>query len=576
MRFFFRTLSTRTVTAFNGPTRQRMAKAIKAALETGDWQRAKLEILRCEKSALANAELVLASAVNNAPPFILDLLVANGAYCNEKNQFNDTPLTLAIWNKNQREFIAKLIEFGGDVNNRNTNGNCPITLSAETKPPVATVMLLLESGCDVNATNMFGDNCCTLGVWNKSPLELMELYVRSGVDVNHGNVNGNNPLVLAGEINLDPKIVQLLIDAGADVNKPNNFGDTGLTLCAWKSSSLALVKTYLRAGAAVNQRNMNGNSVLSLASEANSSVELITLLLDSGADVNSVNNWGDSALTLACWKNCNLPLVCQLLCRGANVFQLNQNQKTSLMLAREANAHPKLVEMLELAEAGYLDLVRFSTSLPRVEKFLSKSKLPLPDQAHYRVVLQLANCVDEDGFRKLDKHVLRDKLLVKPQDIPHILKHLPPKPPSLSREEVVARLPALPQDCAYYMYVSHHPQSRAKAHKLGELFASRTGRPVCCPPTRGKPGIDASAWFVVFLTSEYMDEANGEEDEELAEEFAYAGATRSRRMLVVVGDAEMDSVDSWRGGLRVRLQSRPRVLLDAPDCVEQLARWMSV
>ncbi|KAH9261104.1 hypothetical protein BASA81_000808 [Batrachochytrium salamandrivorans] len=555
-----------------------MAKAIKAALETGDWQRAKQEISRCEKSTLANSELVLACAVNNAPPFILDLLIANGAYCNEKNQFNDTPLTLAIWNKNQREFIAKLIEFGGDVNNRNTNGNCPITLSAETKPPVATVMLLLESGCDVNATNMFGDNCCTLGVWNKSPIELMELYVKSGVDVNHGNVNGNNPLVLAGEINLDPDIVQLLIDAGADVNKPNNFGDTGLTLCAWKSSSLALVKTYLRAGAVVNQRNMNGNSVLSLASEANSSVELITLLLDSGADVNSVNNWGDSALTLACWKNCNLPLICQLLCRGANVFQLNQNQKTALMLAREANAHPKLIEMLELAEAGYLDLVRFSTSLHRVEKFLSKSKLPQQDQAHYRVVLQLANYVDEDGFRKLDKHVLRDKLLVKPQDIPHILKHLPSKPPSLSREEVMARLPILPLDCSYYMYASYHPQSRAKVQKLVELFSSRTGQPVCFSQTniRGKLGIDASAWFVVFLTSAYMDEVNGEDEEDLAEEFAYAGATKSRRMVVVVCDSEMDSVDSWRGGVRSRLQTRPKVLYDAPDCVEQLMRWMSM
>lgn len=84
------------------------------ALEAGDWERVAAVLEQEGNVALQGLEeLVNTCLVNDCPIGTLDLLVRNGADCNEENAKGDSPLMIAVFYKKPIEFVRLLIEEGG-------------------------------------------------------------------------------------------------------------------------------------------------------------------------------------------------------------------------------------------------------------------------------------------------------------------------------------------------------------------------------------------------------------------------------------------------------------------------------
>ena len=97
----------------------------------------------------------LSWATSGAHKKVAELLIAEGADVNAKDEHGGTPLhQAASWKK--KEMVELLIAEGADVNAKKDRGMTPLHYAAWLGGNTETVVLLIAAGGDVNAKNMEG------------------------------------------------------------------------------------------------------------------------------------------------------------------------------------------------------------------------------------------------------------------------------------------------------------------------------------------------------------------------------------------------------------------------------------
>ena len=133
---------------------------------------------------------------------VVELLIANGADVNAKNQADATPLDKAI-EKNRDETVSLLRKHGGKTKKElEAAGKSikPIAEAAKPKPPTAKA-----SDTSIHVATEAGN------------IESVKQAIADGADVNEKNADGVAPLSNAAYFG-HKEVVELLITNGADVN----------------------------------------------------------------------------------------------------------------------------------------------------------------------------------------------------------------------------------------------------------------------------------------------------------------------------------------------------------------------
>lgn len=138
---------------------------------------------------------------------------------NEKNDFGETPLIIAIKHNNGK--VAKfLIESGCDINETDGKEKTPL-MWAVSRDLCEIVELLIEKGCDINYTmkkNSVQSGTNALFIALERSRRSVFLLIRAGCDIHTRNANGDTVLTLACR-NGDKDLVSMIIetDKGVEV-----------------------------------------------------------------------------------------------------------------------------------------------------------------------------------------------------------------------------------------------------------------------------------------------------------------------------------------------------------------------
>ncbi len=256
----------------------------------------------------AKGNTQLHNAIQDNESEVIDILIANGAQVNAKNNNDNTPLHYA--GKSQ-EITALLINKGADVNAKNNQGITPLHNVRQAE--VATI--LIAHGADINAQDKKGKTPLHYLVINDSQ-SAAELLINEGANVNAKDNNNQTPL----DYVRSQEMAKLMISSGA------KFGDSYVSANSGKYSLLHeavalgnknLIELLIANGANVNVQDEDGNTPLHYGKD---NQETTQLLIANGADVNAKNKEGNTSLHQT--KN---PKVAQLLiANGADINAKNK------------------------------------------------------------------------------------------------------------------------------------------------------------------------------------------------------------------------------------------------------------
>ena len=170
---------------------------------------------------------------------IVELLIANGADVNAKDEDGLTPLDLAVRGHGDiGNKIADLLrKHGGKESPKKPRVSIHV---AARDGNIKAVKQHLAYGTDVNVRDVVGTplHYATYG----GRKEVVELLIDSGADVNAKDVGGWTPLHMAAGDHKE--IAELLIAEGADVNAKNDDGETPLDLVGTRKSWARLLRKH--------------------------------------------------------------------------------------------------------------------------------------------------------------------------------------------------------------------------------------------------------------------------------------------------------------------------------------------
>jgi ankyrin repeat protein len=255
-----RTILTLTIASLLATTA--FADPIHDAADTGDLAGVQAEL---DKGVDVNVKGIdwgltpLHSATYWGHKEVAELLIANGADVNAKDDDGWTPLDGAIYGDDAKiaallrkhggksgaedsilvavqllntEAVKQHLAAGVDVNVKGSSGGTPLHF-ATTK---AIAELLIANGADLNAKDKGGDTPLHDAA-KEGQKEVAELLIAAGADVNAKNKYGTTPLHTAAVYG-HKEVAELLIAKGADVNAKTNNGITPLDYAKGETADL--------------------------------------------------------------------------------------------------------------------------------------------------------------------------------------------------------------------------------------------------------------------------------------------------------------------------------------------------
>lgn len=233
-------------------------------------------------AALPDGATALAWAAFLDLPDIAGKLIDAGANVNTSGEYGETPLTLALANRDV-VLVEKLLKAGANPKVARWNGETTLMIAAGVGS-VEEVKLLIDRGLDVNAAEENkGQNALMWAAAERHP-DVVDLLIQKGANVNAATKSGFTPLVFA-TIKNDGASVKRLIDAGADPNYalPDKVK---VLIVAASYKSTAAAAALVDGGANPNIVDRTGNTPLHVASQAGE-LELLKKLLAKGSDPNA-------------------------------------------------------------------------------------------------------------------------------------------------------------------------------------------------------------------------------------------------------------------------------------------------
>jgi len=161
-------------------------------------------------------------------------LLFKGADLNEKDKEGNDILLYAIITEAPYEMIESIIKSGADVNTKNNAGQTPIMIALAQKN-ADLLKLLIKSGA--NTQNVSEGLSLLYYAYNKkAPSEIMEILLANGENVNSTDNEGNNLLLRALKDN-DEATAMFALNKGADINQKDNEGETPLSFVLQNKTS---------------------------------------------------------------------------------------------------------------------------------------------------------------------------------------------------------------------------------------------------------------------------------------------------------------------------------------------------
>lgn len=228
-------------------------------------------------------------------PEIIRELIASGAEINTIDMDGNTPLLLAINNKNL-ETVKSLISLGANVNYKNikSNGETPLLLASKGGNSLV-VEELIKAGADIEVSYKDKNSPLMVAI-NSGDIQTVNALIKAKANVNSSNSNGVSPLMLAAK-SKNLEIVKKLLDSGSNINTKDNNGETAL-IFAIKSNGTEIMQELIKKGAPVNSQHKNDETPLMYATRQNNK-DLIHALVALQADIEAKNQKGQTALDIA-------------------------------------------------------------------------------------------------------------------------------------------------------------------------------------------------------------------------------------------------------------------------------------
>ena len=297
---------------------------------------------------------------------MVDLLIANGADVNVKDDKGKSPLHFAIFDSDANlNIINTLIAKGADINAEHLHMSPFEMAAARDNIPVAKLLLskgfvpnlekagsvaavfnstrfmefLLSRGLNVNAANNLRRATLLHAAVDGNAASMVKFLLSKGADVNAKNVDGMTPLQLAKAKN--KALAVMVLSGEADEKYVDEDGSTLLHHAAAHDMADCVTK-LLEKGVSVNVKNKVGMTPLHFAA-SNNSVNAAKILLEKGAR-QLKNAKGENPLHLA--AKYNSAAVAELLLeKGAKVGVKDKDGYTPIVFAVENN-HPEVAKVL--------------------------------------------------------------------------------------------------------------------------------------------------------------------------------------------------------------------------------------
>ncbi len=254
-------------------------------------------------------DTILHKAVKEGNEELIGYLLRKGASSGSMNSYGETPVLLALKQKNRVKILKIFIENGVDINDCGKYGPTILRVEVYEGDGKDTVALLLANGADVNARNGCGATPLCYAVMEAKP-EIVSLLIARGADVNAKLTDNRTPLHLA----MDTESEKILIASGAEINKNRDFGETPLH--------------YILRG------SHPGKLSDSIGDIDNWIIERAKVLLENGANINAVTSAGMTPLHCAVIYE-RTRVVKFLVYRGADVTIRDEYGETPLSYAIE-------------------------------------------------------------------------------------------------------------------------------------------------------------------------------------------------------------------------------------------------
>ncbi|XP_014208278.1 tankyrase-1-like [Copidosoma floridanum] len=220
--------------------------------------------------------------------FIASKLLRAGCDKDERNHDGDTPLAIALLNRNAK--VAKvLLDAGADHKKAIfKNKRSPLHVSVR-NGFVDVVKMLLDAGANVNAADSDGqiplhDAILTKdGMKQNDRCKIVKMLIKAGSNINEKDDYGDTPLHYAINSGF-VEAFEMLLHAGADIHEKNRYGQSLLYL-AVENDALYFVKRLIEIGVDINGMNEQNITCLHWAA-AYTRVDMLQLLLENGAVAN--------------------------------------------------------------------------------------------------------------------------------------------------------------------------------------------------------------------------------------------------------------------------------------------------
>jgi ankyrin repeat protein len=177
---------------------------------------------------------ILLYYINRNNPVVVKILIEKGINVNIKDKDGNTPLHIALKNKDtlnyvaMKEIVGLLIQKGADINAIDKDGNTPLHVVIQTNrinPNIRKeiVDLLIKKDANINIQNVKGKTPLYIAS-NTNEVHIGELLIGRGADVNMADNKGVRPLHIASR----PAMAKLLIDNKAILDAGDEEGKTPL------------------------------------------------------------------------------------------------------------------------------------------------------------------------------------------------------------------------------------------------------------------------------------------------------------------------------------------------------------
>ncbi len=323
-----------------------------------------LAIFLAATACWAAADLRLIDAVKRRDPKAVTALIGQHADVNAAQPDGATALAWATY-LDQTAAAESLLAAGANVVTKDEYGESPLTLACA-NGNARLVDKFLQAGADPNAARWDGETALMIAAGAGNP-EVVKQLLAKGAKIEAVESRKGQTALMWAAAEGHPDVTRLLIEHGADVKAASKSGFTALVFASVKNDDKS-VRALLAAGADPNYAVPDGTKVLLVAAAYKSS-NAAEALVDGGADPNVADRAGNTPLHTAAQFGA-LDLVNKLIAKKANpnaltaktptggrgagggggAFRPPAGEQTPLLLAARAN-QPEVMRALVKAGA---------------------------------------------------------------------------------------------------------------------------------------------------------------------------------------------------------------------------------